>query len=70
MKDIMDFVNSDYNRCTCLNKLPIAYSYTPVQELDTVYDYEEGLNSGTIFPELNLPLGVYGKNFGKTEDIM
>ncbi|MGN1097678.1 MAG: spore coat associated protein CotJA, partial [Clostridia bacterium] len=50
MKDIMDFMNSDYNECTCLNKLPLAYSYTPMQEIDTVYSYEEGLNSGTIFP--------------------
>ncbi len=67
MKDIMDFIDDDYNECACLNKLPLAYSYTPMQELDTVYSYEEGLKNGTMFPQLNMPLGVYGNNFGKTE---
>ncbi len=67
MKDIMDFITNDYDECTCLNKLPLAYSYTPMQELDSLYSYEDGLNNGTMFPELNMPLGVYGNNFGKRE---
>lgn len=70
MKDITDFINmsdSDFNQCTCLEKLPLAYSYTPYQEFDSVYDYSESLNNGTAFPELNMPLGVYGNNFSKSE---
>ncbi len=67
MKDIMDFISNDYQSCTCLNDLPIAYSYTPYQEFASVYEYSEALKNGTVFPELNLPKGVYGYNFGKTE---
>lgn len=64
MKEIIDFMNKDdYEECTCLNKLPLAYSYTPMQELDSLYDQCEALKNGTVFPELNLPLGVYGNNF-------
>ena len=55
------------NKCTCLNKLPLGYSYTPMQELGSLYSYSEGLQNGTMFPELNLPLGVYGNNFCKKE---
>ena len=69
MKDIMDFISNDYKGCTCLNSLPIAYAYTPYQEFDSVYDYSEALKSGTVFPELNLPKGVYGNNFGKREGV-
>lgn len=68
MKEIMDFISDDYDECTCLNKLPLAYSYTPMQELDSLYNYCEALKNGTIFPELNKPLGVYGKEFCKRED--
>lgn len=41
--------------------LPLAYSYVPIQKLKTVYSACEALENGTLFPELNLPLGVYGK---------
>lgn len=79
MKEIMDFINGDnsdnndngdFNECTCLEKLPLAYSYTPYQELDSVYNYSEGLDNGTVFPELNKPLGVYGNEFGKKEGLL
>ena len=75
MKDIMDFVmstgssgSSDYNDCTCLERLPLAYSYTPMQELDSLYSYCDALNNGTVFPELNMPMSVYGKNFCKKKE--
>ncbi len=67
MKEIMDFITGDCDECTCLNRLPLAYPYTPMQELDSLYDYDEALDSGTVFPELNLPLGVYGNNFNPKE---
>ena len=59
---------SDYNNCTCLENLPLAYSYTPMQELDSIYSYCYALNNGTAFPELNMPYGVYGKNFCKKKE--
>lgn len=41
--------------------LPLGYSYVPTQKIGALYSYEEALENGTLFPELNLPLGVYGK---------
>lgn len=42
---------------------PIGYAYVPVQvaEDTNLYDPAMGLDRGTIFPPLDLPLGVYGK---------
>ncbi len=70
MKEIMDFMMNDFiekDDCTCLEQLPLAYSYTPMQELGSLYDCADALKNGTVFPELNLPFGVYGNNFCKTE---
>ncbi len=67
MKEIMDFLTDDYDECICLNKLPLAYSYTPLQELSSTYNDCEALKNGTVFPELNLPKGVYGNNFSSEE---
>ncbi len=39
----------------------VAYAYVPVQRLDEVYTPAKGLTRGTIFPELDLPMEVYGK---------
>lgn len=41
----------------------VGYAYVPIQvAADTnLYDAETGLMRGTIFPPLDLPLGVYGK---------
>ncbi len=41
----------------------LAYAYVPIQvaEDTNLYDAETGLERGTIFPPLDLPLGVYGK---------
>ena len=47
----------------CLADLPYAYSYTPLQQIDTVYDNETALAKGTLFPELYKPKSVYGKEF-------
>ena len=41
--------------------LRVGYSYVPIQKFGEVYTYEDALKNGTLFPELNLPLGVYGK---------
>ena len=47
----------EYNPCN----LELGYAYVPVQELKNIYTNEEALQKGTLFPELYLPLGVYGK---------
>lgn len=45
----------------------VAYAYVPVQELGETYDAHKGLMRGTIFPELDLPMEVYGKEPTKRE---
>jgi hypothetical protein len=39
----------------------VGYAYVPIQTAspDNLYSMEDGLRAGTIFPELDLPLGVY-----------
>lgn len=41
----------------------VGYAYVPGQqaEMRNLYSPEDALNNGTIFPILNKPLGVYGK---------
>lgn len=41
----------------------VGYTYVPIQqaEMRNLFDPEYGLQEGTIFPILNKPLGVYGK---------
>ncbi len=43
----------------------VGYAYVPTQiaEDTNVYDAQTGLSRGTVFPTLDLPLGVYGKQF-------
>ncbi len=43
--------------------MPEGYAYVPTQIANdrNLYSPEMGLNRGTIFPTLDLPLGVYGK---------
>lgn len=44
------------NGCGC-----VGYAYVPVQYLNEVYSACDGLQNGTIFPELNLNIDEYGK---------
>lgn len=37
----------------------VAYAYVPIQHLGDLYSAEEGLIMGTIFPELDIPMGEY-----------
>ena len=43
------------NLCTCLENLPLAMAYVPMQSWNNVYDMAEGFYAGTIFADLNLP---------------
>ncbi|MBQ2747407.1 MAG: spore coat associated protein CotJA [Firmicutes bacterium] len=47
--------NSIGNLCSCLENLPLAMAYVPMQSWNDVYDMAEGFYAGTIFAELNLP---------------
>ena len=48
-------------------KLPdnmlVGYAYVPIQQANmrNLFDPEYGLKEGTIFPILDKPLGVYGR---------
>ena len=48
---------------TPLDKLPLTMSYTPFQEMDNTYNYDDALMKGTLFPELDKPF--YGKFTGE-----
>ena len=41
----------------------VGYSYVPIQTFGDTYCAEKAFKRGTVFPELDLPLGVYGNNF-------
>ncbi len=46
-----------------IGSLALAYAYVPMQKFRLLYNPEKALASGTLFEELDLPLGVY--NNGK-----
>lgn len=37
-----------------------GYAYVPIQKFGEIYPPEEALLRGTLFPELDLPISVYG----------
>lgn len=41
--------------CPCLDDLPLAMSYVPMQKWRKVYEPDVALSRGTIFEELDLP---------------
>ena len=43
-----------------LESMPLAYAYVPWQKWRMLYSPTEALANGTLFEELNKPLGVYG----------
>lgn len=53
-----------YNTVRCL-EMKLAHAYVPFQYLNCIYQPVEGLESGTIFPELDRP---YGKDPEYLED--
>ena len=66
-KGMINMANMNTPSSAC--GLPLAYAYVPRQiaEDTNLYDAETGLIRGTIFPPLDLPLGVYGKQFVKED---
>ena len=51
IRDIRSMVSSS----TRLEDLPLAMAYVPMQSWGETYDGLKALDSGTIFPELDLP---------------
>lgn len=38
----------------------VGYAFVPMQDFGQIYTPEEGLERGTMWPALNLPISVYG----------
>jgi len=45
---------------SCIENLPLAMAYVPMQKWKTVYTNDVALNRGTLFPELDLPFTGHG----------
>ncbi len=41
--------------------LRVGYAFVPPQHLEQIFEAEEALLRGTLFPELYLPYGVYDR---------
>lgn len=39
----------------------VGYAFVPPQKLEQVFEPNDALMRGTLFPELYLPINVYGK---------
>ena len=37
----------------------VGYAYVPVQRMGKVYSPQKAIMQGTVFPELDIPIGVY-----------
>lgn len=48
---------------TPLDELPLTMAYVPFQKLGSTYEQSEGLQNGTLFPELCKPF--YGNKCGR-----
>ena len=47
----------------CLDDMPLAYAYVPMQRWRMLYSMDKGLMRGTIFEELDKPVEVYGNEW-------
>ena len=56
MRDMMRYANMQYGIRTPLPDDPVvAMAYVPYQQQGKMYCPEQGIVSGTLFPELNKP---------------
>lgn len=58
--------NDDLTMATPMPR--VGYAYVPMQMLKETYSPNEALSRGTIFPELDLPMEKYGKQYEEQED--
>ena len=58
-EQIMDMENIDCENSimpnNCIDNMPLAMSYVPMQKWNKAYSNDVALQRGTIFPELDLP---------------
>lgn len=52
--------NKKPTNCYC----NVGYAYVPVQTFNNIYSPSDALCRGTLFPELDMPFGVYGAEVG------
>ena len=67
MEDFFDFTRMSMNdtkfynkpdksdKNSCIDSLPLAMAYVPMQAFSTQYDPEAALCRGTLFPDLDKP---------------
>ena len=51
----IDSVQAERVNSACLDTLPLAMAYVPMQKWGQVYEQEVAFPRGTIFPVLDLP---------------
>ena len=52
----MENMNCENNHNdSCIDNMPLAMAYVPMQRWKNVYSNDVALTRGTIFPELDLP---------------
>ena len=51
------------NDHACMDGLPLAYAYVPIQKWRMLYSTDNALGRGTMFEELDKPMEVYGNEW-------
>ena len=64
MDIIKELQNSDFMIRPLPKDTVVAMAYVPFQNADKLYSPEHGIQTGTLFPELNKPFDPKGKKGG------
>lgn len=59
-----------YYECDFTNSTPmprVGYAFVPMQAFEETYDPQKALMRGTVFPELDIPMDKYGKQYMKED---
>ena len=54
-KQHMEHMHSNDINNDCIDRMPLAMAYVPMQTFDQTYETMCALQNGTLFPELNKP---------------
>ena len=65
-ESIMHMVERQYGITPLPENPVVAMAYVPYQIADNVYSAEQGINTGTMFPELNKPFE--GETVGESSE--
>ena len=68
MDVIKEMQNSEFFISPFPKKTPVAMAYVPYQNARKLYSPEQGICTGTMFPELNKPFDPEGKKGGTDND--